>query len=149
MVEEEERYLLKCTKGERNLWGGWRKRGGVGSKRGLCREQIGVLVVCDGNTRKTDVVLGKADTEVVGAVLGCMLDVDTVLCSDSVGMYGCFAEQAHMADACVNLSVGMGVVDDVLHIQNVNAYHSGLKGWMARFHGVATKYLPNYLGWRR
>jgi len=24
-----------------------------------------------------------------------------------------------------------------------------LKGWMARFHGVATKNLPNYLGWRR
>ncbi|MBT9528913.1 MAG: IS1595 family transposase, partial [Pseudomonas sp.] len=24
-----------------------------------------------------------------------------------------------------------------------------LKNWMARFHGVATRYLPNYLGWRR
>ena len=35
------------------------------------------------------------------------------------------------------------------HIQNVNAYHSRLKNWMARFHGVATKYLVNYLGWRR
>ena len=33
-------------------------------------------------------------------------------------------------------------------IQNVNAYHSRLKNWMARFHGVATRYLPNYLGWR-
>jgi hypothetical protein len=33
--------------------------------------------------------------------------------------------------------------------QLVNAYHGRLKGWMARFHGVATKYLPNYLGWRR
>ncbi|MDP2747139.1 MAG: IS1595 family transposase, partial [Pseudomonas sp.] len=21
--------------------------------------------------------------------------------------------------------------------------------WMTRFHGVATRYLPNYLGWRR
>ena len=27
--------------------------------------------------------------------------------------------------------------------QNVNAYDSRLKGWMARFIGVATKYLPN------
>ena len=24
-----------------------------------------------------------------------------------------------------------------------------LKNWMMRFHGVATKYLNNYLGWRR
>ncbi len=26
---------------------------------------------------------------------------------------------------------------------------SRLKTWMRRFNGVATKYLPNYLGWRR
>jgi hypothetical protein len=36
-----------------------------------------------------------------------------------------------------------------LHINNVNAYHSRLKQWLARFNGVATKNLPNYLGWRR
>jgi len=35
------------------------------------------------------------------------------------------------------------------HIQNVNAYHSRWKGWMTRFHGVATSYLENYLGWFR
>src|ERR1700722_5663024 len=36
-----------------------------------------------------------------------------------------------------------------LHINNVNAYHSRLKQWLARFNGVASKNLPNYLGWRR
>jgi hypothetical protein len=41
------------------------------------------------------------------------------------------------------------VIDGVFHIQNVNAYDSRLKGWMRRFHGVATQYLENYLGWRR
>jgi len=35
------------------------------------------------------------------------------------------------------------------HIQNVNAYHSRFKPWLMRFHGVATSYLPNYLGWFR
>jgi hypothetical protein len=35
------------------------------------------------------------------------------------------------------------------HIQNVNSYHGRLKGWMRRFHGVATSYLENYLGWFR
>jgi len=35
------------------------------------------------------------------------------------------------------------------HINNVNAYHSRLKEWMHRFHGVATDKLPNYLSWRR
>lgn len=37
----------------------------------------------------------------------------------------------------------------VWHIQNVNGYHSRFKGWMARFQGRATSYLPNYLGWFR
>ena len=36
-----------------------------------------------------------------------------------------------------------------IHINNVNAYHSRLKEWLRRFHGVATRNLPNYLGWRR
>ena len=36
-----------------------------------------------------------------------------------------------------------------IHLNNVNAYHGRLKEWLRRFHGVATKNLPNYLGWRR
>ena len=36
-----------------------------------------------------------------------------------------------------------------IHVNNVNAYHSRLKEWMRRFHGVATSNLPSYLGWRR
>ena len=35
-----------------------------------------------------------------------------------------------------------------IHINNVNAYHGQLKEWMRRFHGVATKNLPNYPGRR-
>ena len=37
----------------------------------------------------------------------------------------------------------------IVHVQNVNAYDSRLKPWTKRFHGVATKYLENYLGWMR
>ena len=32
-------------------------------------------------------------------------------------------------------------------MQNVNAYHSRFKQWLRRFNGVATSYLPDYLGW--
>ena len=35
------------------------------------------------------------------------------------------------------------------HQQRVHAYHGRLKQWLNRFNGVATKNLPNYLGWRR
>jgi hypothetical protein len=36
-----------------------------------------------------------------------------------------------------------------LHINSVNGYHGRLKEWLRPFHGVATKYLDHYLGWRR
>ena len=48
----------------------------------------------------------------------------------------------------VNLSAGIRV-DGAWHVQNVNAYHSRLKSWIFKFHGVATCYLENYLGWFR
>jgi len=47
------------------------------------------------------------------------------------------------------LAPGISVADKAFHVQNVNAYHHRFKSWLDRFHGVATKYLPNYLGWCR
>ena len=149
IVEADETYFLESHKGERHLPRPPRKRGGVANKRGLSSEQIPVLVVRDRSTATIDAVLPKADTEAVTAVLAPVLDADAVLCSDSNPIYRCFAERAQIAHTPVNLSAGIRVVDHAFHIQNANAYHSRLKGWMARFHGVATKYLPNYLGWRR
>ena len=78
-----------------------------------------------------------------------LLDADAVLCSDANAIYRVFARKSHIAHRSINLSAGIRVVDHAFHIQNVNAYDSRLKSWIARFHGVATKYLPNYLGWRR
>jgi hypothetical protein len=40
------------------------------------------------------------------------------------------------------------VHEKVLHIQTVNGYVSRFKKWLDCFDGVATKYLPIYLGWR-
>ena len=149
IVEATETYFRESHKGERDLPRPPRKRGGTAHQRGLSSEQIPVLVVRDRSTATTDAVLPQADTAAIRAVLGPVLDPDAVLCSDGAAIYRCFAEQAHIAHTPVNLSAGIRVIDHAFHIQNVNAYHSRLKGWMARFHGVATKYLPNYLGWRR
>ena len=94
-------------------------------------------------------MLAHANTQAVRAVLEPILDPDAVLCSDGSAVYDALAKQLHIAHQPVNLSAGIRVVDNAFHLQNVNAYDSRLKGWMSRFHGVATKYLPNYLGWRR
>jgi hypothetical protein len=50
----------------------------------------------------------------------------------------------------ISLVAGRGEhVYEGFHIQNVNAYTSRLKGWLRQFNGVASWYLPSYLGWRR
>ena len=65
---------------------------------------------------------------------------DALLVSDGAGggSHRAFAE-AHSI-----LHVGLSAREGerawgVYHIQNVNAYASGLNGWMRRFRGVATK----------
>ena len=35
----------------------------------------------------------------------------------------------------------------IYHINNVNGYHSRLKEFLIKFHGVATKYLDKYVSW--
>jgi transposase-like protein len=149
IVEADETYFLESHKGERDLPRPPRKRGGVAAKRGLSKEQVPVLIARDRSTCTTDAVLDRADTQAIRSVLEPIVDPDAVLCSDGNAIYRAFSEQVHIVHKPINLSAGIRVVDHAFHIQNVNAYDSRLKTWMVRFHGVATKYLPNYLGWRR
>jgi hypothetical protein len=72
---------------------------------------------------------------------------DVVLVTDGHPAYPVFARKAGIEHRTVNLSAGVRVAG-ALHVQNVNAYHSRFKQWLRRFNGVASRYLPNYLGWR-
>jgi len=82
-------------------------------------------------------------------ILSQIIAPDAVLCTDGSASLKSAARQAGIAHRALNLSAGIRVLVSVYHLQNVNAYDSRLKMWMERFHGVATKYLENYLGWRR
>ena len=61
--------------------------------------------------------------------------------------YQAFAREAGIAHTCVNLGRGERVRGAV-NVQNVNPYHRHFRQWLARFYRVASRYLPNYLGWR-
>ena len=87
--------------------------------------------------------------EAIAAALAPVVADDAVLCSDGAKAYAAFAAERGLHHEPVNLAAGVRVRDGAFHVQNVNAYHGRLKGWMGRFNGVATRYLPNYLGWRR
>jgi hypothetical protein len=77
-----------------------------------------------------------------------VLAKDALLVSDANQTYGGFAQDTHLAHEAVNVSASV-CVNGAIHVQNVNAYHGRLKKWVHRFHGLATGYLDNYLGWFR
>jgi len=149
IVEADETYFLESFKGSRCLPRAPRKRGGKAKKRGLSAEQIPVIVVRDRYGAMTDKVLKKVTEETVGAVLKPVLAKDALLCTDGASVYRALAKTEGIEHHALIVSQGIRVKEKVYHIQNVNAYDSRLKEWMIRFHGVATQYLPNYLGWRR
>ena len=149
VVEVDETFFLESQKGSRHLSRKPRKRGGKASKRGRSKEQICVLVARDRSGQTTDYILPAFSAEVVEGLLGPAIDPDAMLCTDGAKVYAAFAAKRGLLHEAVNLSAGERVRAKTIHLQNVNSYHSRLKGWISRFHGVSTRWLPNYLGWRR
>lgn len=150
IAEADETFFLRSAKGQRKGLGRLaRKRGGKASKRGLSSEQVPVLVARDRAGSTADFILGADDAPHVVAALQPLLAKDVILCTDGSKALATAARTMGVAHRPVNLSAGIRVVAGVYHVQNINAYDSRLKGWMRRFHGVATKYLDSYLGWFR
>ena len=150
ITEADEMYLLESNKGQQNLDRKARKRGGSACKRGISGEQICILVARDRSGQTLDFVTGNGPLTkaLLTASLKSPLDTDALLVSDANPTYTAFCDAEGFSHEVVNLSQGQRV-NGAFHVQNVNAYHSRFKQWLDRFHGVATKYLPNYLGWRR
>lgn len=153
VAEADETYVLRSYKGQRHklLTEQTRKprhRGGKAAKRGLSTEQVPILVLRNRAGQTTDHVLEAANKRCVTAVLQPDLAEDAVLCTDGSGMLAKVAIELGIEHHAVNTLRGEHT-RGAWHIQNVNAYHSRFKQWMRRFNGVATSYLPNYLGWFR
>ena len=150
IVEADETFFLESFKGARvfPIDRAPRKRGGVAKKRGLSFEQIPVLVVRDRNGATTDTVLPSLRARDIVPALSGLIARDAVLCTDKARAYQTFARATGIRHERITSKKGERV-RGAFHIQNVNGYHSRLKDWMRRFRGVSTKYLPNYLGWRR
>jgi transposase-like protein len=156
ITEAGETYLLESGKGKRNLGRAPRKRGGSATKRGISDEQICVRVARDRAGQTLDFVTGNGalTKDRLTAALKPKLATDALLVSDANPTYTAFCDTLWGTSAegfsheIVNLSQGQRI-NGAYHVQNVNAYHSRFKQWLARFHGVATHYLPSYLGWRR
>jgi transposase-like protein len=153
IVEADETFLLESQKGSRSLDRPPRRRGGPAPRRGSSRHLDCILVARDRDGRTVDAVTGR------GALTAAQLERDllprldpqALLVSDSHGAYRAFARKHRIAHLAVNLRAGVRVRQvgsRAIHVQNVNAYQGRFKDWLRGFRGVASRYLPNYLGWR-
>jgi len=148
VAEADETFFIESFKGKRHLARKPRRRGGTGAKRSLEVRRIPVLVVRDRHGATADFQLSGVGMAQMEPVLQPLLAPDVILCTDGASAYALVARHLGLAHHAVNPGRGFRT-QGPYHIQNVNAYDSRLKGWMQRFHGVATRYLENYLGWRR
>jgi len=154
IVEADEMFILESQKGSRKLDRPARKRGGVASRRGISRELDCILVARDRNKQTIDAVTGRGPVSKVQLERHLLpfLDKDVLLVTDANAAYRAFARAHGLAHQAVNASAGERVrpgFHGAIHVQNVNAYHQRLREWLGPFHGVASRWLPNYLGWRR
>jgi transposase-like protein len=149
IAEADEMYLLESHKGSRTLARAPRKRGGKATKRGISNEQMCILVARDRTGQTLDWVPGKGPVTraQLHEHLKDRLEPDVLLVTDAHAAYRAFAREAGITHEAVNLRAGIRV-RGAIHVQNVNAYHSRLRGWLQPFRGVASRYLGNYLGWR-
>jgi transposase-like protein len=150
IVEIDESFILESRKGERGLPREARKRGGKARKPGLSDEQTPVLIARDRYGDQVDAVLPNRSAEAIATALdGVLVKKDVLLCVDGDAAVIAYAKKHGIEFETIIASKGEHVHEKVLHVQNVNATVSRLKKWLARFNGVASKYLPNYLAWRR
>lgn len=150
VVEADETFFLESFKGQRKgIPRKPKKRGTPATKRGLSKEQIPVLVARDRTSAATlTAVLPSRKGKDISKSLSPLLAKDTVLMTDGATAYRAVGRDRGVEIRTVpanpkKKSAGPN------HINNVNAYDRRLKRWMDRFNGVATKYLPHYLGWHR
>jgi len=144
IVEADETFFPLSFKGQKKLDRKPRKRGKQTKKRGISKDQACVVVATDRKQQSVSkaVCLGRVSTQNLDDNFTGAIEPYSVLVTDKQPAYYKFASKNDLKLKQMQSSMD---VDGLFHIQNVNSFHSGLKGFMRGFKGVATKYLDNYL----
>lgn len=121
-------------------------RGKQTHKRGLSREKVCVpcAVTRNGLSLAKVTNLGRVSANALHKAFDNRIVSNSVLCTDDMNSYLDLAKTNKLE--LIQLKTGKSKLG-IYHIQYINSYHSMLKNFINRFHGVATKYLNNYLVW--
>ena len=126
------------------------KRGGSVHTKGLSDEKVCVPCAIDENgiSYAKPAKLEKVSSYSISCTFDGVIVPCSTLCTDHEKAYLDFAKKkqlnlVQMETECNTLNVDRRM----LGIQRINAYHSRLRGFTKRLHGVSTKYLDNYIAW--
>ena len=122
------------------------KRGKQTHIRGLSHEKVCVLCAVNRNGLSIAKItnLGRVSAKDIHHAFDNRILPNSILCTDAIACYNDLAKKSNLE--LIQLKTGKSK-SGIFHIQHINNYHSMLKSFMNRFHGVATKYLNNYLIW--
>ncbi len=147
IIESRETYFRRSMKGAKDLERPPRKRGGRHIT--LPKSELICLFVARDRYKNTfDTLLEKLSTRELEKK-ACIFSKDALFCSDRKWVYQNFSKAQHLRHGTLHLAAGEYQKKDIVHLSNVTQYQWQLRSWLQRFHGVATKYLDNYLSWYR
>jgi transposase-like protein len=149
-IEFVDKWLPYSEKGSRQLRRPQRRRGRI--RRDAEGTSVRVIVASDrSGTGYSAAIIARRIS--AAALVDCFADrigaAATILAEDGpYGPYGVFARRikAEFRDCRPRSRPSTGAESTV---SAVRAYASRFMTWLARFYGVATKYLTRYLGWHR
>lgn len=154
LLEVDEMYLRESHKGSQSLERPPRRRGGgsTGRRGRLSDEWVPILV---GRARSQPFIVDRVlprvtHNEVASTLKSVIKPGETVLCTDTHSAFINLEKTLNVPAKRFVASRDGHVRDKIYHVQSVNHYHERLSSWICRrLRGVATKYLPYYLGWMR
>jgi transposase-like protein len=137
IVEIDETFFPESHKGEKNYKPESNKK----------KPKIAVITSCDRKNHHICGVsgAGRITKQKVKKIVGKYIDKTNTICSDAHATYSGYTTENKIPHEILNSQKNERVKRKIYHIQNINNYHKRLKEWMIKFHGVATKYLRNYV----
>lgn len=124
------------------------RRGHTSVQRGHSLHKVCVVTAVDRENDTNAVIsnLGVASASDIVDAIGSDVQPASVLCTDQSTSYRLLVANNHLD--LVQLKGGK-IKRGIYHIQNVNQLHQSIKAFLGPFHGVATKYLRNYMVWHK
>lgn len=123
-----------------------RQRGHSIHHSGLSREWVCVpcAVNRDGRSCAQAAKLGRVSSDALERTLHDRIGKGSILCTDREKAYRRFSGNGGFELIQMDKKQ---TIRGIYGIQRINSFHSRLKAFTARFKGVSTKYLNNYLRW--